>query len=70
MKLGELKRSGIIDDNQKVILIEFDGNSEKVFYKGYFKYLENDYDSYDVEISTLSFDREAKYGKNLLGIFI
>lgn len=71
MKLQKLKATGILDEFQHVILIDFDGKHDAVLERGYFGEITNKYDECECTVSTLSSSRREKFRvANSLGIFI
>lgn len=69
MQLVTLKEAEVIDENEVVVVIDFDGNTDKLLFKGYFEQMPTELLKHEVTISALSKDRVEKFGP-ALGIFI
>lgn len=69
MKVMILKSENVIDENEVVAVIAFNGSEDKILYKGYFGNLPESMLDYNVSISSLSKRRIERFG-NALGIFI
>lgn len=76
MKLGELKKSGLVDEFQRVILLDFDGHKEVELDRGYFSNITNKFDDCEVTISSLCKTRIERhrtmdaFGSGTIAIFV
>lgn len=71
MTLGELLKAGVIDENEVVVVINFEGGkNEEVLFVGY---LHNIYErllNKKVMVGAMSEKRRQRYGNSRLAIFI
>ena len=73
MKLEELLNANVIDENEVILIIDFDGFEDVLLYKGFAQidHIPDKYLQKTVQISALDKYRLRKYGVcTTLGIFV
>ena len=69
MKIKDLLENKIIDEQELVILINFENNKDQVMWKGRAYKIPEEFYETRVMISLIGKQREVLYGRDYLGLF-